>query len=124
MHYLLPPLEDLARQSRPPAGRVGFRCQTPDYLPIIGPVPNEALYRQEFDDLGKGFLKRDFPFGPNHNGLFVTCGHGSRGITSTCFAAEILASYISGEPQPADRDILFAIHPARFLIRNIIRRSS
>ena len=110
--------------SEPPAGRVGFRCQTPDYLPIIGPVPNEALYRQEFDDLGKGFLKRDFPFGPNHNGLFVTCGHGSRGITSTCFAAEILASYISGEPQPADRDILFAIHPARFLIRNIIRRSS
>lgn len=122
----LPALGDALRLpfTAPPQGRVGFRCQTPDYLPIIGPLPDETGYRQEFDDLGKGFLKRDFPFGPNHKGLFVTCGHGSRGITSTCFAAEILASYISGEPQPADRDILFAIHPARFLIRNIIRRNS
>lgn len=111
-------------QGGPHQGRVGFRCQTPDYLPIIGPLPDAEAYRQQFDDLGKGFLKREFPFGPCHDGLFITCGHGSRGITSTCFAAEILASYLSGEPQPADREILFAIHPARFLIRNIMRRTS
>ena len=36
--------------------------------------------------------------------------------------AEILASYICGDPQPIDQDVLEAIHPARFLIRNIIRR--
>ncbi|RLU01644.1 bifunctional tRNA (5-methylaminomethyl-2-thiouridine)(34)-methyltransferase MnmD/FAD-dependent 5-carboxymethylaminomethyl-2-thiouridine(34) oxidoreductase MnmC [Ketobacter sp.] len=103
-------------------GRVGFRCQTPDYLPIIGPLPDVERYSRAFSDLGKGFLKRTFPYGPNHAGLLISCGHGSRGITSACLAAEIIASYLTGEPQPLDREALFAIHPARFLIRNIIRR--
>ena len=120
-------LPDLARDLElDPAqmheGRVGFRCQTPDYLPIIGPAPNVDLYADVFQDLGKGFLKRTFPYGPIHDGLMISCGHGSRGITSSCLAAEIIASYLTGEPQPLDRDALFAIHPARFLIRNIIRR--
>lgn len=119
-------LPSLARElkletNQPVDGRVGFRCQTPDYLPIIGPLPDTSQYRTRFADLGKGFLKRDFPLGPNYPNLFVTCGHGSRGITSTCLAGEIIAAYLCGEPQPVDREVLFTIHPARFLIRNIIR---
>lgn len=103
-------------------GRVGFRCQTPDYLPVVGPLPDIDWFRNAYHDLSKGFLKRNFPSATNLNGLLVSCGHGSRGITSSCFSAEIIASYLTGDPQPLDREALFAIHPARFLIRNIIRR--
>lgn len=119
-------LPALARQLQPPtaeqcAGRVGFRCQTPDYLPVIGPAPDIARYHADYQDLSKGFLKREFPVGPNLPGLFVSCAHGSRGITSGCLAAEIVASYLTGEPQAVDREVLGALHPARFLIRRLIR---
>ncbi|RLU03723.1 MAG: bifunctional tRNA (5-methylaminomethyl-2-thiouridine)(34)-methyltransferase MnmD/FAD-dependent 5-carboxymethylaminomethyl-2-thiouridine(34) oxidoreductase MnmC [Ketobacter sp.] len=124
LHNALP---ELAEALTPPAeavtrGRVGFRCQTPDYLPVVGPLPDVDWYREAYHDLSKGFLKRTFPYGNHLDGLLVSCGHGSRGITSSCFSAEIIASYLTGEPQPLDRETLFAIHPARFLIRNIIRR--
>jgi tRNA 5-methylaminomethyl-2-thiouridine biosynthesis bifunctional protein len=121
-------LPELSAQLKVPVadklrGRVGFRCQTPDFLPIIGPLPNPERFTSIYADLGKGFLKRAFPQGENLAGLYVSCGHGSRGITSSCFAAEIVASYITGEPQPVDREVLFAVHPARFLIRDIIKNS-
>ncbi len=102
-------------------GRVGFRCQTPDYLPVAGPLPDPQIFAQIYDDIGKGFLKREFERCPLLPGLYITTGHGSKGITSSLLAAEILAGYITGEPQPVDRDVLFAVHPARFLLRGIRR---
>ncbi len=115
--------QDLAAEpSSIAAGRVGFRCQTPDYLPIVGPLPDPDYYKVQYADLAKGFLKREFPVGEYLPGLFISTGHGSRGITSAPFAAEIVSSYITGEPQAVDREVLRAIHPARFLVRNIVRR--
>lgn len=102
-------------------GRVGFRCQTPDFLPVVGPLPDSDAFAQTYDDIGKGFLKRNFPTCPSLPGLYITTGHGSKGITSSLLAAEILAGYIAGEPQPVDRNVLFAVHPARFLLRGIKR---
>ena len=124
LHNALPELADALALDPETSreGRVGFRCQTPDYLPVVGPLPDVDWFCDAYHDLSKGFLKRKFPHGTNLNGLLVSCGHGSRGITSSCFSAEIIASYLTGEPQPLDRETLFAIHPARFLIRNIIRR--
>lgn len=106
----------------PAQGRVGIRCQTPDYLPIVGPVPHADWYRLAYADLATGFLKRRFPVGQYWPGLYISVGHGSRGITSSYFAAETIASYLHGEPHLADRAVLEAIHPARFLIRDLIRK--
>ncbi len=103
-------------------GRVGFRCQTPDYLPVVGPMPNPDQFLRDYAPLAKGFLRKPFAIENALPGLFITAGHGSRGITSTYLAAEILASYLCGEPQPIDDEVLHAIHPARFLIRDIVRR--
>lgn len=106
-------------------GRVAFRAGTPDYLPYVGPAPDADAYRTCYQDgLGKGQLKRDYPLGPVYPHLYVTAGHGSRGITSTLLAAEVLCHWMLGTPAPVDTDILHALHPARFLIRQFKRRQT
>lgn len=102
-------------------GRVAFRCQTPDYLPLVGPVPVWDKFNVDYAHLRKGFLRRPFPVASWHSGLFTNLAHGSRGITSTLFSAEILASYITGEPFPIDQEVLHALHPARFALRDLKR---
>ena len=102
-------------------GRVAFRCQTPDYLPIVGPVPVWDKFNVDYAHLRKGFLRRPFPVASWQPGLFTNLAHGSRGITSTLFSAEILASYMTGEPFPIDQEVLHALHPARFALRDLKR---
>ncbi|HLS98177.1 MAG TPA: hypothetical protein VK018_05590, partial [Porticoccaceae bacterium] len=48
-------------------------------------------------------------------------GHGSRGLTYAPLAAELIASGICGEPAPLPRGLAIALHPARFLIRDLKR---
>ena len=38
--------------------------------------------------------------------------------------AELLASLMFGEPLPVDRTLAEALHPARFLIRDLKRRET
>lgn len=70
--------------------RVGFRCQSRDFLPLAGPAPGTPA------------------------GLYLDIAHGSRGITGTPLCAEALASMLCGEPPPVDRDLLDALTPQRF----------
>lgn len=103
-------------------GRVGFRCQTPDYLPIVGPVADESAYQDSYKNLLTGIKHGELPIGSYHKNLFINIAHGSRGISNTGLAAEILASYITGDEQPVDQGVLNALHPGRFIIRDIKRR--
>ena len=103
-------------------GRVGFRCQTPDYLPIVGPVADVSAYQDSYKNLRTGFKHGELPIGSYHKNLFINIAHGSRGISNTGLAAEILASYITGDEQPVDQGVLNALHPGRFIIRDIKRR--
>ena len=104
-------------------GRVGFRCQTPDYLPIVGPVANKAAYINSYQNLSTGIKYGELPIGSYHNNLFINIAHGSRGISNTGLAAEILASYITGDQQPVEQEVLNALHPGRFIIRDIKRKA-
>ena len=103
-------------------GRVAFRTSTPDYLPLIGPVPNEEALIIEYAPLRTGKLKEMRAPCPTLPGLFINAGHGSRGIISSALASEIIAAYINHEPFPLEKKNLEAIHPARFLIRDLKRR--
>jgi tRNA 5-methylaminomethyl-2-thiouridine biosynthesis bifunctional protein len=103
--------------------RVGFRCQTPDYLPVVGPVADPDFYQQAYAALSKGQLKQIFPPAKYLDGLFVNVGHGSRGITTAPISAEIIASYLNDEPQPVGEPVRTALHPGRFLIKQIIKGS-
>jgi len=69
-------------------GRVAFRTMARDRLPVVGPV------------------------GPE--GLFACLALGSRGMTWSAIAGELLASQIGGEPLPLERDLVSALDPRRF----------
>jgi tRNA 5-methylaminomethyl-2-thiouridine biosynthesis bifunctional protein len=47
-------------------------------------------------------------------GLYALTGLGSRGMTWSALAAEVLASQICGEPLPVEADLVAALDPRRF----------
>jgi tRNA 5-methylaminomethyl-2-thiouridine biosynthesis bifunctional protein len=102
-------------------GRVGFRCASPDYLPTVGPAPDADQFLNDFGALRKNakhLIERRGSYLP---GLYLNAAHGSRGLTSTPIAAELLASMICQEPLPFSRTLSRALSPARFIIRDLSR---
>ncbi len=102
-------------------GRVAFRCTLPDYLPAVGPVADEPAMLHSFASLRKNARAFIQDTGKYLPGLYLNIGHGSRGLAYTPLCAEILAAHINNEPQPIARDLVNALNPARFLIRDLIK---
>ncbi|KTS70531.1 FAD-dependent cmnm(5)s(2)U34 oxidoreductase, partial [Pseudomonas oryzihabitans] len=102
-------------------GRVAFRCTSPDYLPLVGPVVDEALFAQRYQILGQDARQiPDLP-APWRPGLYLNLAHGSRGLVTTPLAAELLAAWLEDEPLPVARRVAEACHPNRFPLRRLIR---
>lgn len=102
-------------------GRVGMRCTTPDYLPLVGAVADAGQLARQCADLARSARAQLSERGAVWPGLYVNVGHGSRGLSSTPLCAELLASIVCGDPRPLPRDLLQALAPARFLVRDIVR---
>ncbi|MGV6806876.1 MAG: bifunctional tRNA (5-methylaminomethyl-2-thiouridine)(34)-methyltransferase MnmD/FAD-dependent 5-carboxymethylaminomethyl-2-thiouridine(34) oxidoreductase MnmC [bacterium] len=103
------------------AGRASVRCTTPDYLPIAGPAPMRDEFLRQYDELRRN-AKADIPEpGRCWPGLYINTGHGSRGMTYAPLCAEIIASQLCGEFPPVEQALVQSVHPARFLIRDLIR---
>ena len=103
------------------AGRAGLRCSSPDYLPIVGPVVDAALFASTYAHLSHdATLELDSPV-PWLDGLYVNTAHGSRGLISAPIAGELLAAYLDGGPAPLPASVVDALHPSRFLLRALIR---
>jgi tRNA 5-methylaminomethyl-2-thiouridine biosynthesis bifunctional protein len=102
-------------------GRVGFRCASPDYLPLAGPVADRPAFIEDYAALRRNARRTIERTGSYQPGLFVSSGHGSRGLTSTPLAAELLASQVCGEPTPLPATLCRALSPSRFLIRDLAR---
>jgi len=100
-------------------GRASFRCQSPDFLPMVGPVPDEKFFKENYHGLRVGKSRTNYPEGVYYPGLYVNLAHGSRGLTSTPLAAEVIAAYTSNETLPLPKHIINALNPARFLIRKL-----
>jgi len=102
-------------------GRAAFRCTSPDYLPIVGPVAAPAEFAEAYAALGKDARQvPDVPC-PWLAGLYVNSGHGSRGLITAPIAGELIAAWASGEPLPLPRAVAEACHPNRFGLRRLIR---
>jgi len=90
-------------------GRTSSRLQTPDRLPLIGPVPLTSLVR--------GGRQDQVRFIPRRPGLWVTGALGSRGLIWAPLAAQMLAAWVEGTPVPLQADLVDALDPARWLVR-------
>lgn len=72
----------------PHAGRMSLRATTPDRLPYVGRLAE---------------------------GLYVSTGHGSRGMLSAPLAAEMIASKLCAEQVPVTPALRAAVNPLRFM---------
>ena len=76
----------LAARLMPDMGWAGWRAALADHLPAIGRVPGME-------------------------GVWLSCGFGSRGLSWAPLAAEIIAADMVGEPMPLERELLQRILP-------------
>ena len=103
------------------SGRAAFRCTIPDYLPIAGPVPKLEAYLENYQLLRKN-ARSHIPIpGDNWPNLYLNIGHGSRGLTYAPMCAELIASEICDEVPPLELNLRQAVHPGRFIIRDLKR---
>ena len=113
-------LEGFANEAPfPVGGRASLRATTSDYLPLVGPVHDETAFLRDYSDLHHGKKPSFYPEASWEKGLYAFCGLGSRGLQSAPLSAEILAAHISGSPMPVEWDIVEALMPARFLVREL-----
>ena len=80
--------------------RVGLRCQSTDFLPLAGPVPDATGNPHRV-----------------HQDLYMSVAHGSRGITGSTLCAELIAALVNDEPRPVDEELVRALAPERFILR-------
>ncbi|MEE8057899.1 MAG: bifunctional tRNA (5-methylaminomethyl-2-thiouridine)(34)-methyltransferase MnmD/FAD-dependent 5-carboxymethylaminomethyl-2-thiouridine(34) oxidoreductase MnmC [Pseudomonadales bacterium] len=102
-------------------GRASLRCTSRDYLPLVGPVHNYQQFLEDYAPLRKN---AHLPFstpGSYYPGLYINVAHGSRGLTSTPLCSELLAATICNETAVLPRELVSALNPARFVIRDLVR---
>lgn len=103
-------------------GRTAWRATTPDRLPLVGALPwsqarlAAASTARRLDQVRLIPRQRG-----ERGGLYALTGLGSRGITWSCLAAELLAHWVTGAPCPVEADLRDALDPARFLVRQVTR---
>ena len=102
-------------------GRAAFRCTSPDYLPIVGPLADGQAFADAYGALSKDARKTPDTPCPWLDGLYVNSGHGSRGLITAPLAGELLAAWLDDEPLPLPRAVAEACHPNRFALRRLIR---
>lgn len=102
-------------------GRAAFRCTSPDYLPIVGPLADGQAFSQAYAALGKDARQVPNVQCPWLDGLYVNSGHGSRGLITAPLSGELLAAWLDNEPLPLPRSVAEACHPNRFALRRLIR---
>lgn len=89
-------------------GRVGWRLQAQDKLPLLGPLPAAS------DTPSHAHQPRHVPRRP---GLYVATAYGSRGLTQAALAGEVVAAWLSGAPMPVPARLLDAVDCARYAAR-------
>ncbi|TNB94590.1 bifunctional tRNA (5-methylaminomethyl-2-thiouridine)(34)-methyltransferase MnmD/FAD-dependent 5-carboxymethylaminomethyl-2-thiouridine(34) oxidoreductase MnmC [Pseudomonas jessenii] len=102
-------------------GRAAFRCTSPDYLPIVGPLADRTAFAQAYAALSKDARQVPDIACPWLDGLYVNSGHGSRGLITAPLSGELLAAWLDNEPLPLPRSVAEACHPNRFALRTLIR---
>ena len=85
----------------------------PDRLPLVGGLPLGPQGREDQPRLL-----------PRMPGLLLCSAFGSRGISWAALCGQVAAAQLTGAPLPVEADLLDAIDPARFRVRESRRRTS
>lgn len=102
-------------------GRAAFRCTSPDYLPIVGPLADAKAFAESYAVLSKDARQVPDTPCPWLDGLYINSGHGSRGLITAPLSGELIAAWLNDEPLPVPSDVAQACHPNRFALRALIR---
>ncbi|MBV4457324.1 bifunctional tRNA (5-methylaminomethyl-2-thiouridine)(34)-methyltransferase MnmD/FAD-dependent 5-carboxymethylaminomethyl-2-thiouridine(34) oxidoreductase MnmC [Pseudomonas sp. COR58] len=102
-------------------GRAAFRCTSPDYLPIVGPLADREAFAHAYAALARDARQVPQVPCPWLDGLYVNSGHGSRGLITAPLCGELLAAWLDDEPLPLPKAVAEACHPNRFVLRRLIR---
>jgi tRNA 5-methylaminomethyl-2-thiouridine biosynthesis bifunctional protein len=95
-------------------GRVAFRSQTMDYMPLAGQLLCEHQLRSNPPryNANPAIL-------PWLEGLFVNAGHGSKGMISAPICGELIASLAYEGVPFMDAKMTSKLNPSRFLLREL-----
>ncbi|MEK0418577.1 MAG: bifunctional tRNA (5-methylaminomethyl-2-thiouridine)(34)-methyltransferase MnmD/FAD-dependent [Pseudomonadota bacterium] len=91
------------------SGRVSWRLNARDRLPMVGALP--------VSELPQGARLDQARLIPRLPGLYVMGALGSRGLTWAPLLAQVLVSWVEGTAFPIESDLLDAIDPARWQVR-------
>ncbi len=102
-------------------GRAAFRCTSPDYLPMVGPLADAPAFAEAYAVLAKDARQVPDTPCPWLDGLYINAAHGSRGVLTAPLSGELLAAWLDDEPLPLPRAVAEACHPNRFMLRKRVR---
>lgn len=95
-------------------GRVAWRSQTRDYMPLAGQMVDEEKLRAKPPRYNA--KANELPW---LTGLYINAGHGSKGMTTAPLCADIIARFATGEILPVSAALASRLNPSRFLLREL-----
>jgi len=111
-------------QSRELSGRASQRAGTRDYLPMVGPLCDTERLIEQYQRLSVDASTEFNDTAPWLDGLYVSLGHGSKGLITCPIAAQIIAAQMTNQPYPLEQELVDALSPQRFAIRDLIRTTN
>jgi tRNA 5-methylaminomethyl-2-thiouridine biosynthesis bifunctional protein len=104
----------------PHTPRVCFRTSTFDRLPYIGAVPDMELIQRESAQYQPGTNLEKKIGTPLLPGIFISAGHGSRGLLSAPIGGEIIARTITNESLGGYTEVAKVVDPCRGVWRKAV----
>jgi tRNA 5-methylaminomethyl-2-thiouridine biosynthesis bifunctional protein len=95
-------------------GRVAWRSQTIDYMPLAGQLLDEKLLREKPPRYNAN--PADLPW---LGGLYVNAGHGSKGMITAPICGEMIARLATQKTLPITSELASKMNPSRFLLREL-----
>lgn len=99
--------------------KVALRCNSIDFLPVVGMVASAEKTRRVFAPLRRNAHAAVSGHDHFHHGLYISAGHGSNGATTCPLSAQYIADLACNDPGTLSEEMISLLSPARFLIREL-----
>jgi len=98
---------------------VGWRRVARDRMPLVGALPDYRWCRETLGPWTHGGAPGPCPEPKNIPGLYLSIGHAARGTGTAIICGELVAAQITGDYLPLPTPLVHAVHPARFVVRDL-----